>query len=304
MSMCVGALLGGNLLSGRRSLKSLVLVMTILFPLSCSSCSNVSPASHLKPPAIGTPEPPSAWWAAQSNLPLMAYSFSDQDQALVFNAIKKLKVQCMHRSGYPNYDGSDTTYQVETPATRANESGPGVYGYIDAAQAHKFAFNVPGVQPGPGSVASIPTAEEDLANKCGNEAEGKVPFEPADQRLADQLFNESHTATVNDGRYRDALARWSACMKRAGYAADDPVKFARDSMSRSVTPATPEFAAAAADVACTRESDLAGVYFALEAGYQRELIASNAKPLEQVIKQNQAEVVVAKGVAADGTHTP
>jgi hypothetical protein len=104
--------------------------------------------------------------------------------------------------------------------------------------------------------------------------------EPAGMDLPDRLATDSMTRAETDSRVRNAWQQWSGCMRKAGYhyrtpwdAHDDPGWWQGPGSSRR------EIATATADVRCRKETNLVGVWMAVEAAYQQQAIERNPEAL-------------------------
>lgn len=63
---------------------------------------------------------------------------------------------------------------------------------------------------------------------------------------------------------------WSSCMRQKGFVYSNPQSLATESWGNSVTPR--EIDTARADVACTRQTNLPGIAFAVQGAIQQQLI--------------------------------
>ncbi|MFE6055070.1 hypothetical protein ACFQ6N_30335 [Kitasatospora sp. NPDC056446] len=190
-----------------------------------------------------------------------------------------LVVSCMRRAGFAAFDG-DGLQSAQLP-DNATALPAGPWGYLGPEAAASLGFHPP-KRPLPrpatapaGSGEVYDTARVDC-DRQATEQLGSPPAAGGD--LVDRLFDESMTATAGDARVMAATRQWSGCMTAAGFAATAPQELPRRYQAApETTPA--ELAAARADADCTARSNLAGVWFAVLAGYQRRLIDRNAEAL-------------------------
>jgi hypothetical protein len=106
----------------------------------------------------------------------------------------------------------------------------------------------------------------------------------------DLAQQQSFQRTEADSRARAANAKWSACMKKAGYRYANPHVAAADPAwwTKGADPAAPnragarEIATAVADVRCKRQVDYVTVWQSVETTYQHKIIAANRKELDAV----------------------
>jgi hypothetical protein len=197
----------------------------------------------------------------------------------------------------------------------------GGWGYLGTAGAQQYGFRVtPGAAfsnldignlPTPpsgsnsaGHVATsppnVPAAEEAAASKCGTIIRD---FANAMQGGAlagiGTLANVINTDVQHDLAVQAATRAWSACMAKNGYAAEKPGAIFSQEMqvmygnghpispSAQVSAATnqAQIAAAVTDVDCTEASDLGGIYFAVQASYEQQLVSANHQALTAAVSQ-------------------
>ncbi|MFF2618564.1 hypothetical protein [Kitasatospora sp. NPDC058046] len=102
-----------------------------------------------------------------------------------------------------------------------------------------------------------------------------------------QTFTESQT----DTKVVAAVAAWSSCMKSRGYDLTDPLHATDNATSLDdAAPSTAEIAQALTDVACKRDSNLIGIWFAAESDRQNALINAHADQFAKVKTDLTAEV--------------
>jgi hypothetical protein len=169
----------------------------------------------------------------------------------------------------------------------------GPWGYVGTALAAEEGFLAPeggpgggGTGPGPGG--NLPAAAQVAAGKCFNILENFNNAALAHYlSIVETLNNYIGSDVINDGEFRAAMQRWSACMAKQGFHASDADAFAQQAQimlgqrpapgqNPSGPPGQPtaaqnqtQIAMAVADANCTLSSDLSGVYFAVQANYEK-----------------------------------
>ncbi|MFJ7158400.1 hypothetical protein ACIQUQ_26150 [Streptomyces sp. NPDC101118] len=112
--------------------------------------------------------------------------------------------------------------------------------------------------------------------------------ESVDLLYAFGLTSEAHTRAQQDSRVRAVLAKWSACMGRAGYPGIGSPYEVTQKLGLAADRGGPRAVrAAVADVACKREVNLVGVWAAAEAAYQRRLVEEHAETLALYKRQRE-----------------
>jgi hypothetical protein len=138
-------------------------------------------------------------------------------------------------------------------------------------------------RPGTAQDPDVPT---DVAGKplpdggCQGEADRAIAAgapRPPDEHLANRLSIDTFRRSEGDSRVREAMARWSACMTRAGYSYRD-IWEPNDYLWPDPVGAE-EIGTATADVACKRETGLVAVWLRVETAYQRRVIEQRAQEL-------------------------
>jgi hypothetical protein len=101
---------------------------------------------------------------------------------------------------------------------------------------------------------------------------------------------------------KNAMQAWDACMARNGYHVTDPQTAARNEMSSvlgggrhinagqqiSSSANEAQIAMAVTDADCTQSSDLAGIYFAVQASYEQQIVSANQQALATAVQQYRA----------------
>ncbi|MFI9329696.1 hypothetical protein ACIGZJ_19390 [Kitasatospora sp. NPDC052868] len=237
-----------------------------------------------------------------TGLPLSAYQADDLSTVKEIQVRNTLVVSCMRRAGFASFDG-DGLQPAQAP-DNATALPSGAWGYLGAEVAAVQGFHPPQRtaprQPAPPQEAS--EAFDGARVDCDRQAAERLGSPPsAGAELIGRLFDESIQATGRDGRVVAATKGWSDCMGAAGFQATDPSALPeRFRAGREITPA--ELATARADAECTAGSNLAGIWFAVLAGYQRQQIDRNAQALNaqrEAVRAQDAKL--SRLLAGDGS---
>ena len=164
-----------------------------------------------------------------------------------------------------------------------------------------------GFGPGGGGPASgIPAAAQVAAGKCFNILENFNNATLAKYlSIVETLNNYIGADVINDGELHAAMRRWSACMAKQGFHSSDAMSFAQQVQENigqqpppgqnTVLPSQPtaaqnkaQIAEAVADANCTLSSDLSGVYFAVQASYEKQFVSANQQALNAGIREYKA----------------
>lgn len=287
-----------------RTRRAPVVLTAVVLISSCTA------GSGRMPPPLGAV--PLVRDATNLTLPLDAYSFDDHDYIMVKRAQARLVADCMQRFGvaYP----SDVTPAALVPGTGFPDlDHPNVrrYGLLDAAAAATRGYDPPpdptaagdktDPKKGDGGIMLTPRVLLLLNGKPPPEFAGTMPADvdgnrlPADgctgaaqRRLAGGTTAQSiqlpsvlgaGTARLaeNDSRVRTAMTAWSACMKRDGYqyrSSREP-----NNVGWPEPPGAAEIATATADVACKQQTNLVGIWSAVESAYQKQTIERHSRQL-------------------------
>jgi hypothetical protein len=168
-----------------------------------------------------------------------------------------------------------------------------------------------GPTPGPGTpgspFSSLPTAAQAAAGKCFNILENFNNAQFAhSMAIIETLNNYISTDVVQDGEFKKATRDWSACMAKNGFSSPDPSSFWQQALTAlgqrpapgqntSGPPGAPtaaqnstQIAMAVADANCTLSSDLAGIYFAVQANYEQQFVTANQQALNAGVREYKA----------------
>ncbi|MFD9724337.1 hypothetical protein [Streptomyces sp. NPDC059072] len=228
-------------------------------------------------------------------LPLDDYMLDEFEGYKLSELLRDHMTTCMKEFGHASFSFPPAT----PPAVTVHNERR--YGITDAKLASERGYRVP---PVPKSQAEQQlTADESFAltggstrpgefGQGGNDANGKpVPpggcagranealgykatDAPGNAQQLQSLDRASFERSLRDDRVKAALARWSACMKEAGYTYPaEPFSASNDPEFTGPRIGEKEKAVAVADVGCKNSSGLLGDWKAVETAVQQQLIA-------------------------------
>jgi hypothetical protein len=274
----------------------------------CTAAAHKGPDTTVTTPAVGRPPAPVSAQAALSSeafTPYAAVGAVSGDGLAPADTYTALHAACMNDAGYGQY-ANNTAYEAFTGAEGITFAPPGGgWGYIGTAEAAQDGFNVstPGLDSGlanPSSPPGLPAGAQAAVNKCAsivtdfNNAQFATSLADI-ETMAFGILGE----VAQDPDVTNATKAWSACMARNGYAVSNPYKLAENGPPRSrprsnpgsgLTPTENEaqIAEAVADAGCTKTTDLAGIYFAVQASYEQQLVTANQQALGAAVRQYKA----------------
>jgi len=284
---------------------------------ACTAAPPKGPNATVTTPAVGRPPAPASAQAALSSEPFTPYAalgISSNDGLAPGESQYTLTEPCMNAAGYPGVTISDflVPISISIGGGLSFTQPWGGWGYLGAADAQQYGFRFPpgsalttlglGGTP-PASPPSVPAAEETAAGKCGTIMQD---FATATQKgpLAgiNTLGNDIATDVAHDPAVKNATRAWSACMAKNGYNDGQPQDVFFQEMqamhggvqapfnANQVSPAVnqAQIAAAVTDADCTQSSDLAGIYFAVQASYEQQLVTANQQALSTAVSQYRA----------------
>jgi len=214
----------------------------------------------------------------------------------------------MQDAGYGQYTDS-VPFGVRANRGLAFAQPFGPWGYVGTAAAAQYGFTAgsagPGIGGPPPTTASIPAGAQTAGGKCAN-----IVLNFNDAMFATSLAgietmnNDISTDVIQDPAFKNATTAWSACMARNGYHSPDADTFAMDELDalglRVVAGASPspsgptaaqnsaQIAMAVTDANCTQSTDLAGIYFAVQASYEQQFVNANQQALNAAVRQYKA----------------
>jgi hypothetical protein len=293
------------------------LMITCTALAACTASAPQGPDATVSTPSVGRPAPPSSVQAALSRMaftPYAALGQSNNDGLAPGASDFALAQACLTAAGYPDIPGGDVPFSIGLgPANLAFGQPWGAWGYLGDAEAEQNGF-----RPQPGSAlsalgidaapsladpASLPQAEQAAISKCATITQD---FDNATGQGAlagiATLSNDIATDVQNDAAVKNATQAWSACMARNGYSLGQPELVFREELrtmfgaSHQINPDAPvsaaanraQIATAVSDATCTGSADLAGIYFAVQASYEQQIVNANQQALSAAARQYRA----------------
>jgi hypothetical protein len=277
---------------------------------ACTAGPPKGPNVTVTTPSVGRPPPPSSVQAALSRdafTPYAALGQSNNDGLAPNESNFALAEACMTAAGYPNSPGA-APLSINIGEIGLAFSQPwGAWGYLGAAEAEQYGFLFPpdsaltalGISLQPANPPDLPQAEQTAAGKCGTIAQN---FTNATQNGAlagiATLSNDIGNDVSQDAAVKKATQAWSACLARNGYSFHQPGEvffverqdmYGRGPISIG-TPVSPavrqaQLAVAVTDATCTQATDLAGIYFAVQASYEQQLVNANQQALTAAVRR-------------------
>jgi hypothetical protein len=272
---------------------------------ACTAAPPKGPDTTVSTPAVGRPPAPASAQAAVSTeafTPYAALGTSSNDGLAPGESSDALATACMSAAGYQAANLASTIVPVHFGGELYDLSFPfpwGGWGYLGAAAAQQYGFNLFQLLP---NQPAIPAAEQAAAGKCATIVQD---FSNAvdDGPLAGifTLGDYISTDMGQDPAVKAAARAWSACMAKNGYSFDQPQAVWGQELNAMYgppphSPSAPvsasaqraQLAAAVTDVGCSQSSDLAGIYFAVQASYEHELVTANQQALNAAVRQYKA----------------
>jgi hypothetical protein len=284
---------------------------------ACAAAAPKGPDTTVTTPSVGRPPAPVSAQAALSSEALTPYfglGAATDDGLAPGETYAALHAACMNDAGYGQYANS-TPYPVRANRGMAFAQAYGPWGYIGIADAAQYGFTVASASDslgGPsGPSAGLPAAAQAAAGKCAN-----IVLEFNDAQFAtsmagiETMNDVISTDVIQDPDFKNATKAWSACMARNGYNSADAnaladqeltavgLRAAQGSGRRTVVPGSgsaltaaqnrAQIATAVTDANCTLASDLAGIYFAVQASYEQQVIDANQQALNAAVRDYKA----------------
>jgi hypothetical protein len=282
---------------------------------ACTAAAPKGPDTTVTTPSVGRPPAPVSAQAALSSEALTPYfglGAATDDGLAPGETYAALHAACMNDAGYGQYANS-TPYPVRANRGMAFAQAYGPWGYIGTADAAQYGFTVATASDSLGSpsgpTANLPAAAQAAAGKCANIV---LDFNDAQfatslagiETMNDVVSNDA----VNDAEFKQAMKDWSACMARNGYTSSDADTLANQELTalglRPAPGSTPgstpgsgptaaqnraQIATAVTDADCTLTSDLAGIYFAVQASYEQQVADANQQALNAAVREYKAD---------------
>jgi hypothetical protein len=282
---------------------------------ACTAAAPKGPDATVTTPAVGRPPAPVSAQAALSSeafTPYAGLGASPSDGLAPGDTYAALEIACMNAAGYGQYAAS-ASFSARANRGLAFPQPYGPWGYIGTLVAAQEGFAVPVTDPAqsggsPGATPGMPAGAQAAAGKCAN-----IIAEFNDAQFVTSLAgietmnNDISNDAVEDPDFTRAAKAWTACMARNGYNSADPGSLANQELvtlglrvnpgsssgpapgsSPTATQNQAQIAAAVTDADCTRSTDLAGIYFAVQASYEQQFVTSNQQALNLAVRQFKA----------------
>jgi hypothetical protein len=288
---------------------------------ACTADPHKGPNTSVTTPRVGRPAPPTSAQAALSSDPFTPYAalgLSNNDGLAPGESSFALGGACMSAAGYPNVNDADIPFGIRIggPGSLAFSQPWGEWGYLGATEAQQYGFNAPpgsalnqlGINgPPPNGPPNYPQAEQSAVFKCAtieqnfSDAVQKGPLAGI-ATLSTDITND----VLRDPAMKSATRAWTACMAKNGYTFHNPQDVFFTELQNmynggkaggiNITPGQQvspsaqraQLAAAVTDSDCTLSADLAGIYFAVLASYERQLVNTNQQALNTAVRQYRA----------------
>jgi hypothetical protein len=282
---------------------------------ACTANGPKGPAATVTTPAVGRPPAPASVAAAMASEAFTAYAAlgaADNDGLAPGDTYDALHTACMEDAGYGQY-ASEVAVPIRANRGTGFPQAWGPWGYVGTALAAEEGFMAPEGGPGGGVPiggplgGNLPAGAQAAAGKCFNISQNFNNATLAHYlSIVETLNNYIGADVINDGEFHAATRRWSACMAKQGFHAADAVSFAQQAQvmlglrsapgqNPTVSPGQPtaaqdqtQIAEAVADANCTLSSDLAGVYFAVQADYEKQFVSANQQALNAGVRAYKA----------------
>jgi hypothetical protein len=247
--------------------------------------------------------------------PLDSYHLPPEQKVALARADDILVRDCMRRYDF-DFELPDRTVEPELEKSR-------VLGLVDADEAARFGYKPPWFAEysqrvneakstqekwpkammdvlygdGPVKVNGVDVPEggcnAEARHLLGRNAVG----EPGDENFIIRLEWMSGELTQKDSRLKAAFAKWSDCMREAGYNYQDPWQ-ANGDRAFAEQASAHEIAVAKTDVACRNKHNVNGTWVAVRTAYQNRLIEANADALRQHDSEKDEQVQPATEILA------
>jgi hypothetical protein len=285
---------------------------------ACTAGDPNGPNTTVTTPRVGRPQPPSSAQAALSReafTPYAALGQSNNDGLAPGQSQFALAEACMTDAGYPNSATSgNLPISIRLGPANLSFAQPwGQWGYLGVAEAELYGFRVPpgsalsdlgiDVPPPTANPPSVSGAEQTALGKCATIVQD---FTDAAQNgpLAgiQTLSNDIYSDVLKDAAVKNATQAWSACMAKNGYSFHQPQDvffqemramygekhFVSIGASVSAAANQAQIAAAVTDADCAQSADLPGIYFAVQASYEQQLVNANQQALNAAVREYKA----------------
>lgn len=236
-------------------------------------------------------------------MPLDPYLLDPAQIAALDKAQSVLVSRCMGKLGYDYPVATESAdpsgMGADAPTTRVD----GYFGFQSMSHARKWGYHPKGGFPEADDSAGthLPAQESTALNGCAGQARqsltGGSTGDLGDPDFVVRLKFDTLGEGTRDPRTLAVFAKWSACMKARGHRYADPMKASGDpAWSRTRLPGPQEIAVAVADQECRRDTNVVGVWYAVDYGYQQQAVQQNSARLAAAKAQTAAHLAAADRV--------
>ncbi|GIH07561.1 hypothetical protein Rhe02_56280 [Rhizocola hellebori] len=297
------------------------LALAALAISSVAGCSAAS-APAKTPPAADTLIPVSAPSVSAVptldtvrglNLPTEEYRPSEAQRNVIADAVRLKTAECMSQFGFGWATGT-----AHLPAPNQVDR---LYGVSDLPTAQQRGYHLPANSRKAGE--SRPEAVLSQAERLvlGGDPSGTYQGKPIPvggctaqarrltlgvddidpTRLADTITVGMWERSKADPRVVAVVAAWSECMKQLGYKYSSPLDAGGDHPEwlRAADPSAAEIRTAVDDVRCKQRTNVIGVWFTVESGYENAAIQLHLDELTQIKLQWEQAAARAAHIVPD-----
>ncbi len=310
--------------------------MAVLAAATVASCSSSGSGGGAQPAQdaglplapIHVASIPAVTDSSSLSFPIDAYLITDQQRAEMDNAAAILAGRCMKQFGF-DY----SPVPKNTKVSRATETNaPRRYGIVDAAEVEVLGYHPPAadlsaqrssaqtldaagihVLTGGGSPQIQGAAKTGSAGAyngvqipaggCLGQARRQLTAHGGsvnDSPVAESVNTDSLARSQQEPQVIAVFKQWSACMAAKGYHYATPYDAGNDRRWATNAPTAAEIQTATADVACKQQTNLVGVWYAVESALQTSMISAQQQQLDAVrdgITQEMKAVAQVAGTA-------
>jgi hypothetical protein len=259
-------------------------------------------------PAVGKPPAPASEGAALASEAFTSYAdlgAAANDGLAPGDTYANLHTACMQDAGYGQYAAS-TPFNVRANRGIGFPQPYGPWGYIGLPLAEQYGFNVPETDSppegggAPSSAAGMPAQAQTAAGKCLTIVQDFNNTQFATSTAGIEAMNDDISDDViNDPDLANAQRAWSACMARNGYDAAQPDAIWQQyrpgpgqapgsAPTPGESPDKAQISTAVTDADCTLSTDLGGIYFAIQASYEKQFVTANQQALNAAVREFKA----------------
>ncbi|NEB40923.1 hypothetical protein [Streptomyces sp. SID14515] len=251
-------------------------------------------------------EVPTSGLVKGKQLPLEKFMISYADEMLIQEARDTVELSCMQRLGFPGW--KTETIGSNPPLSSNSSNMQRRYGLSDASQAAQNGYQLPArsQRNGAQDIAGQETPEAVVAltgksntgerakelkgrslpeNGCIGEVQRTVGNSNMD--LVEELSIKSFEQSQGSPEVREAMARWSTCMKGKGYSVKTIWEAGELIDPTKGESGVDETHLAASEVECKEQTSLIDIWFTSEKAVQEQLIKKHSAELVQASAKNE-----------------